>query len=105
MKKIANVRLVGSLLILTILGCATAKKQETIIPPQEKKEGKVVKQTPKHNVTSKTTLIFNVSSCSWSYIDENGKLHAVSITDGKPKYISSEEVYYIDLMKTEIVLK
>lgn len=118
MKKIVNTPLLVSLLILTVLGCAGVKEQETEILPQEekaaatdkgtipeKKEDKALKQTPANSITLKTTLIFNVSSCSWSYVDDNGKLHAVSVTDGKPRYIKSGEAYYIDLKKTEIVFE
>jgi len=115
MKKIVNKPLVASLLLLTVLGCGAAKKQESIIPHQENKRAaslenpsgseKAANKTSEKSVPAKKVLIFNGSSCSWSYLDENGKLQAVSITDGKPKYVNSGEVHAIDLMKTEIRFK
>jgi hypothetical protein len=119
MKKIVDKPFVVSLLILTVLGCATAEKQESMTSPQGKKSiasfessteslkkgENDVNRTPEKNVTSKKTLIFNVSSCSWSYMDENGILEAVSIIDGKPQYVRSGSVHYIDLDKSKIVFK
>lgn len=105
MKNIVNEAFVVIPLILTVLGCASVEKQETIISPQERKAENVVNLTPENNVTSKTTLIFDVSSCSWSYTDENGILEAVSIMDGKPQYVRSGSVHYIDLDKSKIVFK
>jgi hypothetical protein len=38
-------------------------------------------------------------------MDENGILEAVSIIDGKPQYVRSGSVHYIDLDKSKIVFK
>ena len=119
MKNIANKPLVVSLLIFTVLACATVKEEATTTAPQEMnaaasvenpagpeaKEDTTANQAMEKNVASKTTLFFNVSSCSWSYIDELGKLQAVSIIDGKPQYVSSGKTHYIDPDKTNIVFK
>lgn len=115
MKKTVITYFIGSLVFLTVLGCATAGEQEKVIPSRgeetssressaklEAKKDTLINQGAESNAPSIMTLIFTVSSCSWSYRDENGELQAVSITDGKPKYVKSGKIHYINVMDAEL---
>jgi len=109
-----------SLFLLMMLGCAAGKKQETAAPPEkdtaaaaqettantEMREAAQPRKDPvASRKTSKTRLIFDVASCSWSYIDENGTLQAVSIEGGKASYVSGGKAHSIDASKAELEFK